>query len=120
MVRPLLPMGSAPRTMPMSAVRRRNLRQLRVFLRFRSLYRVPLTPEVVAMLGARYARKHPQEGCGSPGFADLPGSAPRRPIAGPMGTGTGTTPAATPAPRSRPALRPARQRIDTLSSTEVS
>lgn len=35
-----------------------NLRQLKTFLRYGSLYHVPLTVDVIAPLAVRYAEKH--------------------------------------------------------------
>jgi hypothetical protein len=35
-----------------------NIRQLKTFLRYGSLYHVPLTADVIAPLAVRYAEKH--------------------------------------------------------------
>ena len=35
-----------------------NIRQLKIFLRYGSLYHVPLTADVIAPLAVRYAEKH--------------------------------------------------------------
>lgn len=52
-----------PPTIPESRARTRgirlwNARQIRTFLRYGSLYRVPLTVDTVAPLAVRYAEKH--------------------------------------------------------------
>jgi hypothetical protein len=42
----------------MSPIRNWNVRQLGVFQRYCSMHHVPLTPDLVARLAARYAEKH--------------------------------------------------------------